>query len=435
MNILVISRTAWKQNNSFGNTYNNIFGRMSDVRIANIYLADGMPDMDNPNVTDYYKVSEREILKSCLRKKRTDTAVGYRVDPVEEVSNAQKCSDSYNKTMLHMKKNRWSIFFLAREIAWKLGNINWDGLLDFAKEFNPDIIFLPFYYAAYVDRVALFLKNRLNVPLVLEASLDIYSLKQLSFDPIYWMNRFYIRRYVRKTVKQAEKLYVISDMMKRDYENYLHVDCGILYKFPDNERKLNEYKRKGGKLQFLFTGNIGSGRWKTLALIGNALKDSGVGELVIFTPTPMTDKMKKRMSNCVLEAPVTPDKVVSLQNAADVLVHTESFDLRDKLEVRYSISTKVMDYISAERCIFAVGPSDIASISFLRENDLALVATNKKSIRDVIANIKANRDLCLTYAQKSHFYMKNMVAAEPQQEILKSDLKRIIDVYRSRNNA
>lgn len=69
MKILVISRTAWNKNNSFGNTYHNIFGNMKDVQLANIYLADGTPDNDNYYVTNYYQVSEKEILKSVLKKK------------------------------------------------------------------------------------------------------------------------------------------------------------------------------------------------------------------------------------------------------------------------------------------------------------------------------------------------------------------------------
>lgn len=433
MRILVISRTAWKQNNSFGNTYNNIFGKMKGVSIANIYLADGTPDSDNPNVVSYYQVSEKQMVKSLFGKRTINNVVGKEIDSDELGLNGNVTLETYDKAFSGMKKNRWSGFFIAREMVWKYGNINWDGILSFAKSFNPDIIFLPFYYAIYVDRVALYLKKQLNVPMVLEASIDIYSLKQLSYDPLYWINRFWIRRYVRKMASVSEKLYVISDIMKNDYEKYLHIECGVLYKFPDTSRKLKEYEIQCGKLQFLFTGNIGSGRWKTLALIGDTLMESGIGEMVIYTPTPMTAKMRKRLSNCVLKDPVSPEMVVSLQNEADVLVHVESFDLKDKLEVRYSISTKVMDYISAERCIFAVGPEDIASISFLNDNNLALVATNKESICSVIEKIKNDREACKKYAMNSHCYMTKMSEMEPQQEILYKDLKSIVDNYSGEN--
>lgn len=428
MKILVISRTAWKQNNSFGNTYNNIFGKMNNIEIANIYLADGIPDKDNPNVVKYYQVSEKQMIKSFMKKKAQENKVGEIINPIK--NSDEKENVAYKKTMNSFKKNRWSAFFIAREFIWKFGNINMDGILKFAQEFKPDVIFLPFYYAMYVDRVALFLKKHLDIPIVLEASLDIYSLKQISFDPFFWINRFMIRNYVRKTVKKSEKLYVISDKMKKDYEKYLHIDCGILYKFPDSERNLGKYSQKSDKLQFLFTGNIGSGRWKTLALIGNILKKSDMGELTIYTPTPITKKMKDMLKNCTLKPPVLPEQVVLLQNKADVLVHAESFGVKEKLEVRYSISTKVMDYISAERCILAVGPSDIASISFLKANDLALVASDEKTLESVILSLGKNHDFVSKYANNTHKYMKKMLAGESQQEILYKDLKEIILNYK-----
>ena len=44
MRILVISRSPWRLDNSFGNTYSSIFRNMKDVEIANIYLSDGTPE-------------------------------------------------------------------------------------------------------------------------------------------------------------------------------------------------------------------------------------------------------------------------------------------------------------------------------------------------------------------------------------------------------
>lgn len=427
MRILVISRTAWKQDNSFGNTYNNIFGKMKDISIANIYLADGFPDINNPNVVSYYQVSEKKIIYSGLSSKKHK--VGTRIEQLEALDTDKKSEETYDKTILRMKKNRWSGFFLAREIAWRIGNMDWGGLLAFVKEFNPDIIFLPFYYAAYVDRVALFIHKELDIPIVLEASLDIYSLRQLSFDPVFWINRGLIRRYVRKTANASEKLYVISDKMKRDYERYLNIDCGVLYKFPTLERKLSDYKLKKERFQFLFTGNIGSGRWKTLSHLGNAIFEAQIGELVIYTPTPLSKKMKKYLKQCVVNPPVSAEEVIKLQNNADVLVHAESFALKDKLEVRYSISTKVMDYISTERCIFAVGPEDVASISYLKSHDLAIIATSEAMIRTAINEIKDNPHIISHYAQNANLYMRKLTSGAPQQDELRADLERIIANY------
>ena len=65
-------------------------------------------------------------------------------------------------------------------------------------------------------------------------------------------------------------------------------------------------------------------------------------------------------------------------------MHVESFNLKNKLETRYAISTKVMDYISVGRCILAIGPSDIASTMYLDDRKLAYTARNKKDLLQIV---------------------------------------------------
>lgn len=83
MKILIISRTVWKQNNSFGNTYNNIFGKMNNIEIANIYLADGIPDKDIHTVVKYYQVSEKQMIKSFMKKRTQENKVGEIINPIK----------------------------------------------------------------------------------------------------------------------------------------------------------------------------------------------------------------------------------------------------------------------------------------------------------------------------------------------------------------
>ena len=207
MRILIISRSPWRLDNSFGNTYSSIFRDMQDVEIANIYLADGTPEFE-PNVKAYYKVSEKEMVNS-IKHPFSSKKVGcitYAEKPGEAVLVEK--DENY---MAVGKKKRWPIMFIVREWIWKYGAIDYAGIDAFVEEFNPDIIFLPYYYAKYVFRVALRLQKKYNLPMTGEAALDIYSLKQLSFDPFYWLNRFGIRRWIRKAANASASLYLISE--------------------------------------------------------------------------------------------------------------------------------------------------------------------------------------------------------------------------------
>ena len=432
MRILIISRSPWRLDNSFGNTYSSIFRDMKDVEIANIYLADGIPEYE-PNVTAYYQVSEKRLMSS-LKHPFAKDKVGniVKIDSTQSDDISEK-RESYDTMLSVGKKRRWPILFLGREFLWKFGKVDYEGMSRFVADFHPDIIFLPYYYAAYVFRVALYLQKKFNLPMTGEAALDIYSLKQLSVDPFYWINRFYVRNWIRKAAHRSASLYLISEKMRKDYADFFNLPCKILYKIPDFSRLQSEYKEVHNPVRFLFTGNIGANRWKTLGQLASALKKSQFGHLDIYTGTPITSSMRKVLDvkgYSEIHDPVSQEKVKQLQNEADILVHAESFNLADKLLVRYSISTKIMDYLCVGRAIFALGPKDVASIEYLCSNDAALVATNNEEIGNVLSGLKHNQGIIMDYARKGLAFAKSQMNAVEMKQALYNDLEQIVQSHK-----
>ena len=134
-----------------------------------------------------------------------------------------------------------------------------------------------------------------------------------------------------------------------------------------------------------------------------------------------------------LHSPVTQDKVRELQNNADILVHVESFDLANKLLVRYSISTKIMDYLCVGRAILAICPSDIASIDYLKSNDAALVATSKKEIDEIVSMVEDNPEIIKDYSRKGVSFARTQMNSDEMKQALYSDLAQIIDGHKKKD--
>lgn len=225
--------------------------------------------------------------------------------------------------------------------------------------------------------------------------------------------------------------------MRKDYSRYLNIEGKILYKIPDFSRMQSEYSTINQPVRFLFTGNIGSNRWKTLSLLASTLKELDFGHLDIYTATPLTDEMTIALNIAgysETHAPVTQNEVKLLQNNADVLVHTESFDLSNKLLVRYSISTKIMDYLCMGRAILAIGPADVASIEYLRDNNAALVASSKDEIIKVIRRLKSNKELLFQWSKKGLEFAKSQMNSEEMKLSLYNDLKEIIRNHEQTSN-
>lgn len=434
MRILMISQYPWKKDNSFGNTYSSIFGKIDNVEIAHIYLMAGMPDKEDV-VTCYYQIPENEVIKSCLKPWKKSVGAGHvvRIENTKieknETKEIEKSESIYGKLLGFGKRHHWSLMFFAREMAWKYGKVNYGGMMAFIEDFKPDIFFLPFSNLYYTNRLAMYIKKHYDIPMVMEMAMDHYSLKRVSYSPLFWLDRFGKRAMIRELAKHSEKIYVISKRLKEELESSLNIPCEVLYKIPDETRESRPYLEVNTPIRFLYTGNIYSNRWKSLRLLANALNETKAGVLDIYTANPITSKIDRALNIkgvSEIHKPVSQDKVIELQNNADVLVHVEGFDKANKLLVRCAISTKIMDYLSVGRTILAIGPSDISSIEYLNDNNLAFAVDTPKAVLKVLELIKDKPEILLEYAKKGHDYVKSNLDASNLRKKLYNSLDDVI---------
>ena len=60
MRILVISNTPWSNDNSFGNSFSNIFEGIPDIEVANIACRPGHPT--SYLVKKYFQITEKSLI-------------------------------------------------------------------------------------------------------------------------------------------------------------------------------------------------------------------------------------------------------------------------------------------------------------------------------------------------------------------------------------
>ncbi|MBR5321472.1 MAG: hypothetical protein IKU41_06495, partial [Clostridia bacterium] len=279
-------------------------------------------------------------------------------------------------------------------------------------------------------RIANFIKKYTGVPMYGYVSDDVYTLKQFSLSPLYWINRFLCRAKVKKVVKECEILYTISEVQRSEYEKIFKVPCKILTKSANFNEPAQVKEKYNKPLQLLFTGNIGTNRWKSLAIIADALKeinaDSVKAEMKIYTGTPLTEEMKKALNVpnvSQIMGFVSSSEIPKIQSDADMLIHVESSDFKNKLAVRQSFSTKIVDYLKMARPILAVGPKDVASIEHLIRNDCAIVADNKDELVEKLNSVLSDENKLTEIALKSYECGKKYHNKEDINNILIEDLR------------
>lgn len=399
--ILVITYLPWREDNNIGNSYSNIFANTQDkYEFAHIYVRNGMPQ--NTLAKDYYHIS---IIKMMKRMFKPNLVVGERMK-IEDSSQTEKTL--FSSCFKKMKMLRWPVFFLVEELAglsksWKTKEFD-----QFIDDFDPDLIFGTLPDNPLISNLMLYVKNRKNIPLVTYPWDDYYSLHHSNLSPIFWIRKMMQRHYLYKTAQASEFLYVISNLMKDEYELAFKKDCRLMFKgYNFDASKTLEKKKVEYTIQLVYMGNIGAGRWKTLALLASAIRDINVDGpkmmLNIYTLSPTDDKMKAALNidgTSRLNLPVPNEKKQKVMDGADILLHVEPFKKSEYQFYRASFSTKLVDYFYSAKCILAVGGMT-ASTDYLVRNDAAICITDKCSIKENLMKIVDKPQLINEYAKKS----------------------------------
>ena len=421
MRVLVISSTTWSDNNSFGNSFSNIFDGIPNLQFANIYCKPGMPC----NMFDikYYQITEKSLIANLIDpSKPSGKAVSV------EVGNIQKVAlPGYERA----RKLRWQVLLMMRDFIWKIGRWKSDALCRFLDEFQPDIIFQPVYYSSYIGEIAIFAQEYTGVPMVGYISDDNYTMKKICFSPLFWIDRMYKRKKVKSLIERCKILYVISDIQKREYEKIFTPPCKILTKV-GAFTNVPEDKRISDNILMIYAGNLGNGRAVSLRYICSAVaqlrSDGQKIALEIFTNTPL-DKRSTTLLNCdgcTLHPPIPYKELLDRQKDSDILVHVEGLSLKDRLDTHQSFSTKLVDYFMLGKCIFAVGKQDQASIDYLINNDAAVVASTKKEVYTKLRDLVKDSQKINQYAEKAFLCGKKNHEKGRTQQMLIKDFERLI---------
>lgn len=422
MRVLLVSKSPLRKEISSGNTFINTFESFENVELAAICTKSDIPD---PKITKYYYVTEKILIKNILRK----SAAGVVGNRQREKENVASCAPK-KKMILP----RWTVFFWIQDLLWKIGNWKTQELEKFVEEYNPDVIFSVLSNYSYLNNLILHVHALSNAKLVLYAWDNNYSLQQFILSPLRWIKHFIDRASMRKLASKTDLFYVISETQEKDYEKCFHKACTVLTKgadFSEPPEFKNQYK---APLQIVFTGNIALNRWKSLKLIADALdninKDEIKAQLRIYTATPLTRKMKKalvRNESSFIMGSIPASEVARIQEKADILVHVEALDLKNKLTVRQSFSTKIVDYLKAARPILAVGPKDVASIDHLIRNDCAIVADNRRELEEKLRAVLSNESELNRIAQNAYECGRRHHNKQDIQTMLMNDLKKVCD--------
>ena len=103
--VLVISRNAWSNKISTGNTLSNFFANWDKDCLANIYCR--AEEIDNDICLKYYQITENDLIRSILHK---GTIAGNIKQKEDTRTKDNKINKKSKKLYGFFRNKRWTVF-------------------------------------------------------------------------------------------------------------------------------------------------------------------------------------------------------------------------------------------------------------------------------------------------------------------------------------
>lgn len=395
MRILIVSCEAWRETNNGGNVLSNIFSSFDGDQIAQVYCSGEMPA--NSICRRYFQISESMLLTKTKGRELKDR------DYFETAAQEADAVENRIKSRIPGVLREAALF--ARELLWSAANWKTRELENFVRDFAPDVIFAPCYAYYHVSMLALHVQKIAGCPMISYISDDNYSLAQLKFSPSFWINRLITRHWIRRHFAQSAFVYTMTEKQKQEYERKLKHPMKILCKAaecPECRQGIH------APVQFIYAGGLYLNRWKILSALGKELDklnaDGICAQLHIYSGTPLSKRMEKALhyeKTCILHDAIPFKELEKKYREADVAIHAESFDLKNRLITRLSFSTKIIDCLCSGCAVLAIGPETQAGIAYLKAEDGAICVNRMKDIGAVAVQIVGEASLIPEYAEKA----------------------------------
>ena len=292
---------------------------------------------------------------------------------------------------------------LARELVWKLGKWKTKELDAFLDDFKPDVILHSMEGYIHLNRIIEYAIKRTGARAVGYIWDDNFTYKQSSAIG-YKIYRFLQRKSLSRLAKKTDAFFAISPFTKREADEFFGIDCHLLTK-PLNATPCVAEKPVGDCIEFLYTGNLYIGRDRSLLKVQDAVKKLHAGRFFInvYTNSQLTDEYLAKIDPtvCCIHGAIPQSEVLEKQRSTDVLLFLEDVDGPDAKVARLSFSTKITDYLSAGKCILALGNLDTAPMQYFIENDAAIVCGNERDIENALTQISASPTLLTEKAEKA----------------------------------
>lgn len=392
--LLVISNNVLSETTSNGKTILSYIDSIPKSNVKQLYFSSEIPFVSG---YDYYRISDKDIVYDRFRLSKRGTQI-----------NASEFGNESQIKRSAIPRN--ALTCLIREMLWK-GAWKSRNLIKWLDEFNPTVVFFHAGDCIFAHNIFLYVIKRYK-PRACVYITDDYVMDRKGESFISKYRRRLIFKSTQKVIKCVDELFTVSEVMREAYLKKFGHDSTVIVNMSESLYR-SDCKPSEDRLTIIYAGSLYFGRQKVLSKVAEAVevynsrfnKEKPV-HLNIYTNLENDTKDIMASDYIHICGKIGKKELVEEYNKADVLLFAESFEQINMDKTKYSMSTKVPEYLSLHKPIFLVGPSSVGSVDYLR--DVAAFASSEDMILSVLTDLIKSEEYRRELAQKaSAKYLQN----------------------------
>lgn len=374
----MISHNVFSRTTAMGKSMTDMLECVPEGDLAQLYFHSEVP---TTNVCErYLRIRDGDVLHSILTRRCRPT-VFTEADISTERKTPRVDTGALSKAY-QFGRRRTPTVYILRNLVWSLGRWKSPELERWLDDFSPDIIFFASGDYTFSYKIAYRIAKERNIPIVLWCPDDYYISRRFSRSPLGSLYHRSLMKWAKKVASCAESVVVISDGMKRDYAKLFDKPISIL-RISAGESSFARSKNERSGI--CYVGGLGVNRIEPLVDLGRELKKAnipGFERIQVYSNDKNSQTLAKLTdeNGICFHGGVSADEVPQILGSAKYLLHVEAFDRSSVERTRYSLSTKIGESLASGACLIAHGPSDISSMSYLRDNNAAIMLDDPADI-------------------------------------------------------
>lgn len=401
--VLIVNAQSIYKKNATGITLQSIWSEWDADCLLEIYSDPMVMDESNHKFKSYC-ISPNNVIR--LARGRVAQSINSNI----KATNTQQRSNNKIKSYLR----QFAVCELD-SLAVKLD----ESTLEAIRFFQPQAIYT-LGASVSILRLVNKLSVQLNIPVIMHFMDNWAEHIQWEDNPLLSLYKSSLKKKMLACIKRCKLVVTISSSMAEAYHEKFQKETLVLMNTVDISRFKGLTSKDTGVIHFVYAGGLHLDRWKALREIALSIQQTnGKGILDIFTSKDNIELYRSGFETLPVafyEA-VPHERIDEVYQKADVLVHTEIESENLKGFFKYSISTKIPEYLATGKPILFYGPRDMKLFEYLLQNQVALTAGTKEELYECVKRLMSEENFTEMCENAQCLAEKNHCASKNQKEL------------------